>query len=155
PDRRRHLVAPDGLRLRERAAGAHAQPRGPRDVLPRLGIQEVVGHRDPDVDPLVGCRDFVHAVTVGTVNWLYNQSMGRPSNRDQRRSEILAAFERVLATHGYAGATIAAVAAEAGIAAGLVHHHFESKEELLAALLRQLTLRFRERVAGEPGDDAL
>jgi len=72
--------------------------------------------------------------------------MGRPSNREQRRSDILQAFARVMADHGYAGATIAAIAAEAGVAPGLVHHHFENKAELLGALLGELVARFRERV---------
>jgi TetR/AcrR family transcriptional regulator, transcriptional repressor of bet genes len=81
--------------------------------------------------------------------------MGRPSNREQRREEIVGAFERVLAAHGYAGATIAAVAIEAGVAPGLIHHHFENKEELLGALLRELLGRFRQRVAHEQSGDKL
>lgn len=81
--------------------------------------------------------------------------MGRPSNREERRQEILAAFARVLADHGFAGATISSVAAEAGVAPGLVHHHFESKGELLSSLLTDLVARFRSRVRqyeqeGEP-----
>jgi TetR/AcrR family transcriptional repressor of bet genes len=72
--------------------------------------------------------------------------MGRPSNREERRKELLAAFARVLSTHGYAGATIAAVADEAGVTAGLVHHHFENKAELLTALVSDLVGRFRQRV---------
>ncbi len=72
--------------------------------------------------------------------------MGRPSNREERRREILGAFARVLADHGYAGATISAVAGEAGVAPGLVHHHFESKAELLSCLLDDLISRFRDRV---------
>jgi TetR/AcrR family transcriptional repressor of bet genes len=72
--------------------------------------------------------------------------MGRPSNREARRRDILGAFARVLADHGFAGATIASVAAEAGVAPGLVHHHFESKEELMTSLLADLVARFRERV---------
>lgn len=72
--------------------------------------------------------------------------MGRPSNRDERRREILDAFARVLADHGFAGATIAAVAAEAGVAPGLVHHHFDSKAELLGCLLTDLIAGFRSRV---------
>lgn len=72
--------------------------------------------------------------------------MGRPSNREQRRSEILTAFAKVLADHGFAGATIAAIAAEAGVAPGLIHHHFDSKDELLRGLLRELMARFRTRV---------
>jgi TetR/AcrR family transcriptional repressor of bet genes len=78
--------------------------------------------------------------------------MGRPSNREKRRREILAAFARVLSDHGYAGATIAAVAMEAGVAPGLVHHHFEDKAELLSALLEDLVSRFRQRVRRYEGD---
>src|SRR5688500_6228205 len=81
--------------------------------------------------------------------------MGGPSNREQRRGEILSAFARVLASHGYAGATIAAVAIEAGIAPGLVHHHVESKEELLLALLRAMLGQFRSRVSGYEAEDPL
>jgi TetR/AcrR family transcriptional repressor of bet genes len=82
--------------------------------------------------------------------------MGRPSNREDRRREILGAFARVLADHGYAGATIAAVAAQAEIAPGLVHHHFDSKAELASALLHDLTARFRQRVRNyEREEDAL
>jgi TetR/AcrR family transcriptional regulator, transcriptional repressor of bet genes len=79
--------------------------------------------------------------------------MGRPSNREQRRREITAAFARVLANHGYAGATIAAVAAEADLAPGLVHHHFDSKSELLEALLRELISAFRARVHTYQADE--
>lgn len=65
-------------------------------------------------------------------------------------------FARVLADHGYAGATISAVAAEAGVAPGLVHHHFESKAELLSCLLRHLITRFRARIDRHQGEgDAL
>jgi len=72
--------------------------------------------------------------------------MGRPSKRDERRAHITAAFARVLADHGYSGATIAAVAAEAGVAPGLVHHHFADKQDLLASLMDDLVARFRRRL---------
>ena len=78
--------------------------------------------------------------------------MPRPSKRAERREQIVAAFARVLANHGYAGATIAAVAAEAGVAPGLVHHHFDSKHELLHALLDDLVMRFRARVRAYEGE---
>jgi TetR/AcrR family transcriptional repressor of bet genes len=82
---------------------------------------------------------------VGTINWLYNQLMGRRSVRAERRAELTGAFARILAAHGYAGATVAAVAAEAGVAPGLVHHHFAGKQDLLASLLHDLMDRFRRR----------
>jgi TetR/AcrR family transcriptional repressor of bet genes len=82
--------------------------------------------------------------------------MGRPSNREERRRHIVQAFGAVLAEHGYAGATIAAVAAQAEIAPGLVHHHFKDKAELLSALLQDLVARFRVRVRDrEDGTDPL
>lgn len=82
--------------------------------------------------------------------------MGRPSRREERRAELTAAFARVLARQGYAGATIAAVAAEAGVAPGLVHHHFADKADLLQSLLEGLIFRFRERTgARETGEGPL
>jgi TetR/AcrR family transcriptional repressor of bet genes len=82
--------------------------------------------------------------------------MGRPSRRAERRQQILHAFAQVLADHGYAGATIMAVADAAGIAPGLVHHHFDNKAELLSALLAELSARFRARMQSrEPGADEL
>lgn len=72
--------------------------------------------------------------------------MARPSNRIERRAQILRAFAAVLADHGYAGATIAAIANEAGLTPGLLHHHFRSKDEMLEALLSELISGFRDRV---------
>jgi len=72
--------------------------------------------------------------------------MARPSLREKRRAEIVSAFAQVLAHHGYEGATIALVAAQAGIAPGLVHHYFADKAELLSCLLDELVARFRARV---------
>lgn len=85
----------------------------------------------------------------------YRVFMGRSSNREQRRVEITQAFANVLADHGYAGATIAAVADEAGVSPGLLHHHFKNKEEMLDELVGQLLETFRQRVrefdsAGDP-----
>jgi TetR/AcrR family transcriptional repressor of bet genes len=82
--------------------------------------------------------------------------MGRPTVRGERRAELTAAFARVLARQGYGGATIAAVAAEAGVAPGLVHHHFTDKADLLDSLLDALIARFRWRTSvKEAGADAL
>lgn len=82
--------------------------------------------------------------------------MGRKSRKVERRREILSAFARVLANHGYAGATIAAVATEVDVAPGLIHHHFRNKAELLRCLLDELSQRFRARLShGEEGKDPL
>jgi TetR/AcrR family transcriptional repressor of bet genes len=68
---------------------------------------------------------------------------------------VARAFARVLGTHGQGGATIAAVAAEAGIAPGLVHHYFRNKEDLYEALLAELLAEFRRRVAAHPAGDPM
>jgi TetR/AcrR family transcriptional repressor of bet genes len=82
--------------------------------------------------------------------------MGRPSLRAGRRAGLTAAFARVVARRGHAGATIAAVAEEAGVAPGLVHHHFADKADLVDSLLDALVTRFRWRTsAGEAGGKEL
>lgn len=81
--------------------------------------------------------------------------MGRPSKRAERRQQILQAFARVLAQHGYAGATINAVASEAGVAAGLLHHHFADKREMLTSLFRQLKQDFHTSVADRDSGDPM
>lgn len=78
---------------------------------------------------------------------MYNQSMGRKSERAARRAEILRAFAKVLADHGYAGATITAIAAEAGLSPGLLHHHFRDKAEMLETLLSALIGKFSARLS--------
>lgn len=76
---------------------------------------------------------------------MYNQTiMGRKSLKTIRRKEILQSFSRVFATEGYSGATIQAVADEAGLSPGLLHHHFENKQEMLYELFDQLLERFNQ-----------
>lgn len=57
--------------------------------------------------------------------------MARPTNTDARRAEIVEAMLRVMARRGYARASIAAIAEEAGLTAGLVHYHFRNKQAIL------------------------
>jgi AcrR family transcriptional regulator len=61
-----------------------------------------------------------------------------PSPAAQERiSHIIEAAATVLAGQGYANTSIKDIAREAGIAQGLVHYYFGSKEELVLAVLRQ------------------
>ncbi len=64
--------------------------------------------------------------------------MGRRPNTDQRRGQIVAALLAELAEVGYARASVRSIAARAGLAPGLVHYHFDSKEAILLALLEGL-----------------
>ncbi len=73
--------------------------------------------------------------------------MGRPSNTEERRQQIVAGLLQVMAERGYEGASVAAIAKAAGLAPGLVHYHFKDKQEILLTLAEQLAARVHERVA--------
>ena len=51
---------------------------------------------------------------------------------DSRRTSLIEATARVLADRGTAGASVRAIAAEAGVSPGLVTHHFASVDTLIA-----------------------
>ena len=52
-----------------------------------------------------------------------------------------------MASRGFERATIAEIASAAGLAPGLVHYHFASKQEILLALVENLSALWRERAA--------
>ncbi len=52
------------------------------------------------------------------------------------RGRLLAAAEQVLARHGYGGASIDLITAEAGYSKGAIYSNFESKEAVFLELLR-------------------
>lgn len=56
-----------------------------------------------------------------------------------RRAELVHAARRVMARDGVQGATMRAVAAEAGVLLGTVTYVFASKEELLRAVIQDVT----------------
>lgn len=74
--------------------------------------------------------------------------MPRPSNTAERRRQIADGLAKVMATEGYDRATTAAIAAQAGVAAGVVHYHFASKAEILRFLVEDLIATARARVDG-------
>jgi AcrR family transcriptional regulator len=61
----------------------------------------------------------------------------RSARKAETRSRLLDAAARVYAKHGFGGATLDEVAAEAGFTKGAVYGHFGSKENLLLALLEE------------------
>src|SRR6202046_5581195 len=58
----------------------------------------------------------------------------RPGNVDTK-SEIVEAAKRVFAAKGYDGASLRAVAREAGVDPALVHHYFDGKASLFVAAM--------------------
>jgi len=71
---------------------------------------------------------------------------GKP-NTQARRAEIVRALQTVMARQGYEKATIQAIAAEAGLAPGLLHYHFKSKQEILVSLVATLAAYGQQRFA--------
>lgn len=61
--------------------------------------------------------------------------MGRKPNTDLRRAQIIEALLGELAAVGYERASIRSIAARAELTPGLVHYHFQNKEEILLALV--------------------
>lgn len=61
--------------------------------------------------------------------------MGRKSNTDERRAQIVQALQQEMAATGYERASIKSIAVRAGLTSGLVHYHFKSKEDVLLALI--------------------
>jgi len=81
--------------------------------------------------------------------------MGRKSLKAERRAQIIAAFAEVLAEHGYSGATTITVAERAGLAPGMIHHYFASKQEMFDELFTTLISKFRHRLGESSEKDAV
>jgi TetR/AcrR family transcriptional repressor of bet genes len=56
----------------------------------------------------------------------------------RRREAIVEAAVSVLGRQGYSETSLKEIAREAGVAPGLLHYHFESKEDLLVAVLAEI-----------------
>jgi TetR/AcrR family transcriptional repressor of bet genes len=80
--------------------------------------------------------------------------MGRPSNTNERRAQIVEAMLLVMGERGYQGASVAEVARRAGLAPGLVHYHFRDKRAVLLALIDDLGERATRRVEMGQGAEA-
>jgi AcrR family transcriptional regulator len=79
--------------------------------------------------------------------------MDRTERRLAAREGILAAAHRQVADGGWEAASVAAVAARAGVAAGTMYRHFPSRDALLAEVVRNAAggeLTVLLRAAGPP-----
>ncbi|RJQ79438.1 TetR/AcrR family transcriptional regulator [Pseudonocardiaceae bacterium YIM PH 21723] len=78
---------------------------------------------------------------------VYRRTEAIQQRLDAQRETVLDAAERLLSEQGYAGCTMAAVAAKAGVATGTVYKHFATKSELATELFRQVCTREVNAVA--------
>jgi AcrR family transcriptional regulator len=61
-----------------------------------------------------------------------------------RRAEIVAIAGELFAARGYANTTVREIADAAGILSGSLYHHFDSKESMIEALLRDFLDRIED-----------
>jgi AcrR family transcriptional regulator len=71
---------------------------------------------------------------------------------EETRQRIMDATYRALCEHGYASLTMQDIADECDCSKSLLHYHFDTKEDLLVALLDHLIERFEERVSADADD---
>jgi AcrR family transcriptional regulator len=71
--------------------------------------------------------------------------MGRVDVHAIRREQILAAAEHLLARNGWAGTTFADICKEAGISNGVLTYHFKDKDEILLAVLENVSRTSTDR----------
>ena len=64
----------------------------------------------------------------------------------ERRDEIALVACRVVAAHGFDGASIVRIARRAGYTTGMLAHYFESKQDIIIAALRLILRRIDERL---------
>lgn len=82
----------------------------------------------------------------------------RAQQQAQTRERLLSAAERVLAHHGYNGASIDLISAEAGYSKGAVYSNFASKEdvflELMSVYMARVLADIEQIVGRDPMDQA-
>jgi AcrR family transcriptional regulator len=82
-------------------------------------------------------------------------SGGTPADRrraraEKTRAQLLTAAATVFAEKGYEGSSVGDVATEAGYTKGAVYAHFDSKEDLLAGIVAQMTAADEQFFAAGP-----
>ena len=80
----------------------------------------------------------------------------RRAEPDERRRALIEACARVLAREGATGASVRAIAQEAGVSAGLIGHYFAGVEGLLAETYRSVVTRVNGGIFAaveQAGDD--
>jgi TetR/AcrR family fatty acid metabolism transcriptional regulator len=91
--------------------------------------------------------------TAGAAHAAGEAPQPRTRRRARTRERILAAATEVFARRGFHGARVADIAEAAGIAYGLVYHHFRNKEEILAAIYSErwaMYVRYLDELGATP-----
>lgn len=68
--------------------------------------------------------------------------------KQQRRQDFLKGATEVFATQGYSSSTVRDIAENIGVLSGSLYHYFESKEQMLAEILRTMLVELRGSYQG-------
>ncbi len=90
-----------------------------------------------------------------TSSVVYRRTPAVQARLDAQRALIVQAATRVLSRDGFAGLSMAAVAAEASIATGTVYRQFENKADLVAAVFETVVAREVDAVRAAVADGAV
>ncbi|NRB71238.1 MAG: transcriptional regulator BetI [Xanthomonadales bacterium] len=71
--------------------------------------------------------------------------VSRTASKEERRTQLIDATIRSIATHGLSDTTMATVAGEAGLSQGIINLHFETKEKLLLSTLERVVDEYHKR----------
>lgn len=78
----------------------------------------------------------------------------RPGHKEEKRKELLKASGGLVKKSGFAATGVDALMQAAGMTSGAFYSHFDSKSDLLKALIETELLASREMWAGNPHDTA-
>ena len=87
--------------------------------------------------------------------------MARPRKDDERRAQIMSAFETCVVRQGLGATSLEMVAAEAGLPRGLVRYFVGNRDQMVEALFERIVGRFETqidvtlRTRGEPQIEAM
>jgi AcrR family transcriptional regulator len=95
-----------------------------------LSSSQIAPVRNSQSTPSSGC---VLVDVVSRLKCEYRAQVVKKETVERRRIEILEATCDVVIERGFAGTRVADVAKKLGVSNSLIHYHFASKEELLAA----------------------
>ena len=76
-----------------------------------------------------------------------DRPIAKSNIREENERAILTAAEAVFAEHGFGGATMAAIAAKAGVPKPNVHYYFPTKETLYRAVVERVLIAWLEAAA--------
>ena len=83
-----------------------------------------------------------------------DKQIAKPSIREENERAILAAAEAVFAEQGFGGATMAAIAARAGVPKPNVYYYFPTKERLYRAVIERVLNEWLEAASSfDTSDD--